>query len=645
MSEAQARQRLAEVMGRLSQLPSENLEPPQFFANFLQLSIAASGCKGGAIWIIQPEQTPQCYCHLNLELCNLNDQAQQQAVFGSIGQTAQEPIVILPAANQVPDGQQITNQCNNPLFFKPLKAANQVAMVLQLIAPENLSQEGYQSIASLLEQCAKTAETYLAHRRASVLEDDRKALTQLLKYTEAVHDSLDPEKVIYQIVNAGRDAMQCQRVCVWIDPKVKRGLRAVSGIDKPDRRAVLMQAIEKLSRHCLKINKPIVASRQQLVELPEDDNQTELLKDYFNVSKMDQIFLQPVNHDDRLLGVVVAEGFDQDDTTNMAGLISSIANHGAVALNNALDLISVSMVNPLARLKKNKKETDKKHKTPIIFAILIIVVAILCLYQWPVTIKSDCRLVPVHKRSIQSPFEFYEIQQIVRESGNVNAGETIAQLDTQELYTRLVETKQELAREAISRDSFSTSEEEKQKSKLKIVSLEQTRKLLEEQIEKCNIKASIDGTILTPDLKKLEGTKPQKGQEICAIADLNEWQVVLEIPHEEIDWVISSVNNKKEGGSEVTFILESYPQTDLKATIANVDQIAQKAQMKESQQIFEIRLNFALDKQDLSDDELEHIRNGLREDMTGRAKITTVSRPLGYVMLRKVIRFFRVTFF
>ena len=40
-----------------------------------------------------------------------------------------------------------------------------------------------------------------------------------------------------------------------------------------------------------------------------------------------------------------------------------------------------------------------------------------------------------------------------------------------------------------------------------------------------------------------------------------------------------------------------------------------------------------------------NILEGLRDGSIGAAKIATVERPLGYVLLRKVIRFFRVTFF
>jgi len=391
-------------MARISKLPSENLEPPQFFANFLQLTVASTGSAGGAIWVMQAQQGPQCYCHVNLELCSINEPTQQKLVVEAVQRTAKEgKCLVIPAGapNQVETDQQTdTNNCAYPLIFKPLKAANQVAMVVQVLAAENLTEQGFRPVVGLLEQIGESAETYLAHRRAAVLEDDRKALTRLLQYAEGVHNSLDAEKVVYQIANLGRDAIGCQRLVIWIDPKVKRGLRAVSGIDKPDRRAVLMQALEKLSKHCLEIKKPIVATREQLVELPEEEIFTQLLKEYFNISQLDQIFLQPIKTDDLYLGVVVAEGFEDVGSTNLAGIIAAVSNHGGVALNNALEMASVPMVRTLGKLKKAVKDPKRKRKYIITTVVLLIGLAVLLFMPWTVQIKCACELAPKEDRMV-----------------------------------------------------------------------------------------------------------------------------------------------------------------------------------------------------------------------------------------------------
>ncbi|MBN1845660.1 MAG: hypothetical protein JW810_08260, partial [Sedimentisphaerales bacterium] len=447
MIENQTTQQIAEILNRIKQLPAANLEPPQFFANFLQLSVAATGSRGGAIWLTQADQGPQCYCHLEIERCGISESDEQKRlIVEAVQRTIKEakPLVVppggdSPAASTTDTAEEAAgkNRCPYPLFFYPLRAANQVAMVLQYIGSELVSPADYRTIVGLLSQAAEAAETFLAHRRAAVLEDDRKALARLLRFSEAVHGSLDAEKVIYQLANLGKEAVGCTRMVVWVDPLVKRGLRAISGVDKPDRRAVLLQALEKLSRHCLRLQKPIVASREQLVELPEEEDLTGLLKEYFNLSQLNQIFLQPLAREDRALGVIIAEGFDETGGANLAGLMATVAKHGTLALTNALEMASVPWVRPLGRFQKAKKDPKKKRRW-IVAALILVGALVACAFvPWTIQIDSDCRLTPRQRRVINAPLEGVAIARVVRPQGQVQAGELLVVLDDTDLQAEL----------------------------------------------------------------------------------------------------------------------------------------------------------------------------------------------------------------
>ncbi|MCP4713435.1 MAG: HlyD family secretion protein [Planctomycetes bacterium] len=156
------------------------------------------------------------------------------------------------------------------------------------------------------------------------------------------------------------------------------------------------------------------------------------------------------------------------------------------------------------------------------------------------------------------------------------------------------------------------------------------------QISKCQLNAPISGTILTPQLKLKTGMTVGRGDMICEIADLESWKLVLEIPQEEIFWVQRRL---KEGTAETVFFLEAFPEKKLTTEITSIDQISQIPQIhQELGNIYEIRVQ--VDQQELAE-----IQLALRDGITGRAKISTEERSLGFVLLRKVIRFFRITFF
>jgi len=604
----------------------------------MQLAIAATGSRGGAIWVIQPKQSPQCYCHVDLELCQVNEPQQQTVISQALERTVKEGKSLVLPAEGVEAGPQTAdsgNKCGYPLFFKPLKAASQVAMILQLIGMETLTPHDYRAVVGILDQAGEAAETYLAHRRAVILEDDRKSLAQLLQYSEGVHASLEPEKVIYQVANLGRDTVGCNRVVVWIDPKVKRALRAVSGVDKPDRRAVLLQSIEKLSQHCLTLKKPIVASREQLAELPEEEELTYLLKDYFNVSQLDQIFLQPIKAEDKYIGVITAEGFEEQTATNLAGVLATISKHAGVALNNALEMAAVPMIRPLARIKKVKENPQKRRKWIAVLVGLLMGMAGLIFVPWTIKTGCSCELVPKQRRSVVSPLDTIQIAEIVRETGFAETGAIIARLDEFNLQRELEDLQYKWKQEDISWESAQTEVEE-EIAALEKKRLENQMKLVKDNIGKCQVKMPISGIILTPDLKHLERSALNKGDLICEVADLDHWQLVLDVPQEEVNWV--QLGLQESGESEVKFFLEAFPESELRTYIKGAGQIGHMARLKEEGNFFEVRV-------DVSAEELNDIKQGLRGGMVGQAKIFTTKRCLGYVLLRKVIRFFRVTFF
>lgn len=646
MAQDQATQRLAEILNRIKQLPTDNPEPGQFFAGFLQLAVAATGARGGAIWLTQSDQQVQCYCHIELDACGINEsEAQKQLILKAVEHTVKnaKPMVLQPAGAEATGGEsdtagagQMSNQCGRPLFFSPLKAAQQAAMVLQLIGSEQLNPNDYPTVVGLMDQIGETAETYLAHRRATVLEDDRKSLARLLQYAEAVHQGLDPEKVVYQIANLGREAIGCERVVVWIDPTVKRGLRAVSGVDKPDRRAVLMQSLEKLSKHCLKTGKPIAALRKQLVEMAEEEELTGLLKNYFNVSNLDTLYLQPIQQEQKFLGAMIAEGYDDQSSVNLAGVIATAALHGAVALTNALEMASVPLIRPLSRLKKASQDPKKRRKWTIVSAVILLVLIIAAVFPWTINIDCACTLTPRVRRIVDAPLDGFVIARIVRASGLVRQGETIAELNDAELWAQYHKLKAEHEKNEVLKNQEVSQSENRMIYELELKSLANEIELIKLQIDKCKVRAPITGTILTAQLEAKAGMTLSRGDLICEIADLNSWELVLEAPQEDMGWVQRGFQGQE--APSVRFFLAAYPKEKLHATIAGVDKISQMARISDQGNVYEIRV-------EVDREVLEPIWSGLRDGSTGRAKIATVSRPLGYVLLRKVIRFFRVTFF
>jgi len=629
----ESNKQMGELIARIAQLPSQGLEPQQFFSDFLQLSIGASGAHGGAVWLIQQDQAPQCYCHMALETTGIQeDEAQNTLITEALQSTITENRVVV--VNGKGDGSSTVNNCEWPFFFRPIRAANQVAMILHLIGPAFNTQDDAQFVVNLLDKMCESPETYLAQRRALVLEDDRKSLAQLLKASHGMHDSLDPTKVIYQMVNLGRDVLGCERVMVWIKPEVKKGLMAVSGIDKPDPRSVLLQSVTAVCEYCLIQNKVVIGSRDGLVEIDESDPSAPLLKTYFHNSQLNEAYFQPIVNNEQVIGVICAEGFEEAQSEAIGGLLTNLATDGGAAIGNALAYDGASGIRSFSKMKNDIAVWTNLKKWLIGIAAVFLLGLLI---QWPVKISSQCEIMPRLIRQVQSPLDNVEVVNIVNGVGVVAKNDILLQLDDLKLQTELKDLLVQREQQALAFEQ-ETSQTKRNEIQLQRKITNNNIDYIRIQIEKANVKAPIDGTILTPhsQIKALVRKKMQLGTVICEISDLTKWDLVVSVPQEDIQWVKDKLVKDKHVA--INFFLSSFEEHTLKTTLSDFGEISEMAIVKDAQagNVFDIRIA-------LTPESIAQIENELRPGTTGKAKIITEPMPLLYVLLRKVIRFVRVT--
>ena len=127
------------------------------------------------------------------------------------------------------------------------------------------------------------------------------------------------------------------------------------------------------------------------------------------------------------------------------------------------------------------------------------------------------------------------------------------------------------------------------------------------------------------------------GTTLCEIADFSGWQLLLDVPQDDIGWVQRALAQRQDDPDlplpGVKFALAAFPEHPLTAVIDSPDRIAQRGEMTQEGNVFTIRV-------DMDAESVAPIRTVLRDGSVGRAKIDTCKRPLGYVLCRKVIRFF-----
>jgi GAF domain-containing protein len=129
-------------------------------------------------------------------------------------------------------------------------------------------------LAAIYLDRQRNAQQVSAQRQQLVEVDAQQAaLSQVERFSRAVHESLDPIATAFVLANEARRIIGCDRVSVL----VKRGrtlrLEAVSGQESVERRASAVQAIETLVRVVAKAGEPLWhpdASRELPPQIEEE---------------------------------------------------------------------------------------------------------------------------------------------------------------------------------------------------------------------------------------------------------------------------------------------------------------------------------------------------------------------------------------
>jgi putative peptide zinc metalloprotease protein len=145
--------------------------------------------------------------------------------------------------------------------------------------------------------------------------------------------------------------------------------------------------------------------------------------------------------------------------------------------------------------------------------------------------------------------------------------------------------------------------------------------LLDQELVKTEIRAPIDGVVVTPFVERKVSEHLDPGEELCKIVDISRVTVEMQVPEKEMSDV--------RYGNPVWMKARSLPAVDLQG---RVDFIATVAQTVNSQQMVVVR------------SELQNDGSLLKPEMTGVAQIYCGDRRIIDLITRRMVRWLRTEF-
>jgi multidrug resistance efflux pump len=528
---------------------------------------------------------------------------------------------------------------------------------------------------AFLEQVSAVAADYMGRRQLKTLDTQQTALTQVERFSRAVHESLDPVATAYVLANEARRIIGCDRVSVLVRRRRKLRLEAVSGQESVERRASAVQAIESLVRVVATAGDPLWhpdPSRELPPQIEEE------LEHYIDESHATALAIIPLEKPKPTpvvkpggvdavavakaeslpqtvpepIGALVAEWFSSSTfDEGKRARVDLVAEHGKVALSNALVHTGLPLYGLIDLLGKSRVLTTARNLPRTILAVLSALAALLALILIPAELRLEGKgtLEPVHRRDVFAGIDgvVERLEPGLEHGAEVKADQLLATLRNTDLEVALTDV---LGRKASSEEQLVATrrallEDKKisadEKTRLagraaqlqrEIESLEQQRLLYETKKHDLEVRSPIDGVIVTWQVRDRLMLRPvEKGQSLMSIADkTGPWELEVHMPDDRLGHVNRAALAAKAADRELTvdYILATDPGTRHRGT---VKEIHEQAEVRgEAGNTVLVRVTI---------DPSRHEKEELGAGASVTARIACGTRPLGYVWFHDVLAF------
>jgi Biotin-lipoyl like/HlyD family secretion protein len=578
----------------------------------------------------------------------------------------------MQGAPAVPQG---SNKTVYPFFHIPLLVKDQALGVLQVWLQPYVKQAAYQEFVIFLTSLAGHLEQHLQSRRLGTLVMENQRLQQVLRFTQDLAGVLDPLEISRLSVNYGRDLVGCERCSLLTYHGLKWRVLAISGQEVVEKKSSMVKAMaafvgahavpEAFARHetdtrtgapvvrheSLLLSKKALLARAEAAVGVEaepgaangsahaDGNHAlatrrtdEIDLAYFEHSHVVSAAIAPLfDREKQLVGAYfaesTAEGFfepapNSKEASSGHRLTEWIALHTAKALEAAHDYHSLPFLAVTSRMRNARAALTGHHRRRTMSRLAIMGGLILAASFYPKVDQIDgtCSVIPTHRGLVASEVQGRVAKVYVREGQHVKKGERIAQMDISRLETELggrVEEERRYKAEAERYQSIG-DEGNAQISRTYAAIMAKSVEKYEADIAAMTLTSPIDGVVVTKDLELQTDEVIQAGAPFAEIADLEEWNLNIEINERKIGVLGAAL--REHSPRTVNYILYSHSASKLSAELTSIQQVSAEAYPREKEEIFIVTIPSI----PVSDE----LKRTLRPGLTGRANIIFGREPV-----------------
>ena len=655
------KQQVRNMVAEIAQLAKSDADPSQFYEAILTRAVSALVATGGAIWILDDDGRLQLQYQINLQSTGVAQSEEGQTRhYRLLQQALGESSGMLVAPQSGAEGNE---EAGNPtdwlLVLGPLvsnRAPRGVIEIFQRPGAGPVTQRGY--LRFLLQLC-ELGGNYLATRQLRSFEDRQSLWGQLEQFTKTVHESLDPIRTAYTVVNEGRRLIECDRVSLAIWRGRKCRVEAISHQDTIDKRSNIAVLLSRLATRVVATGEPLWygGSTEDMPPQVED-----AVHEYVDESHAKVVGVLPLfkpqeakeeaeedeKKPDVLVGALIVEQFDQ---TNIAEQVRKrvdvVKDHASSALANAIQHDSIFLM-PLWRTLGQWSWVLRARtlpKTVTIAALILALIVALIVIPIDFDIEARGQLQPEEQRDVfvEEGGLIEHIFEGIAHGARVQKGQELLRLSSLDLQGQITDiegqsnaTNEQLRwiRNSLAGNDADLAINERHQLRGQQMQLRKTGQSLKEQLEvlkekqkRLTLLSPIDGVIVTWDVRqRLYGRTVEPGQVVLSVAQQEKnWELELEVPDDRIGFIAEReaelAHKDPPETIGVTYILATSPEKKMEGT---VKEIQETAEVRDDQS------NTFLVLVDINRDSIDP--NQLRMGTSVTAKLACGQHSIGFVL-------------
>ncbi|MGI9516047.1 MAG: efflux RND transporter periplasmic adaptor subunit [Pirellulaceae bacterium] len=592
------KQRIRQILAELKQLAKSEVSDQEFLGQLVARTLESTGAAGATIWQVDEDGHASVVHEAGTTASKVNLDDDQREMHNKLVRTvvaSGRPTLIEPQARDQGSGEVL-----NPMaFLLLLKPLNDPALhrhyAIELFQRPDIAAAARTGYMRYLEEIGEIFATWQARNQLRFQTSRQSEQQRLLGFVRDIHSSLDPREVAYAAANDGRLLAECDRLSVLsFDGRTAKVL-SVSGQDDFDNRSNVVRKQQDLAA-------AVCRSRQPLWLTGESEGLPRVIKhlvdDYLNDSHARTLGVIPLIQGDEeqdqdpdvreteppeVNGALVFEWFGQDvSEQEAAGHVEVLSDHVGRALANADTYRSIFLM-PVWRTIGKWRWLIKARTLPKTIAVavgLLLLTLFFTLFPWSLQMRVQGVLQPVEQQNVFANMQGVIEHVYVEHNQQVKKGEKLLDLRNDELEYQLTTAERQLT-EIVQRIRTTMAllpllpddQEDATAAKLadlneQLVTINQQINELEKMKSKLEIRAPIDGTIVSWDPQRDLIERPVERQDVVlVIAAVNsDWQMELFIPERKYGHVLG-------GGKDpgVTFFSATDPNRSYQGQITRLE--------------------------------------------------------------------------